>query len=207
MKRNTIVAIILGLCAVGDAHALGLYGYASVRGGISYSLVKTINESDGGFGRYVPSDKRNFSFNPNLGMRIVFNNWRSGAFRLEAGYSISSKLSMHTDDIDYKLENQVGMTNLYFDFYTQSRFKPFLMGGAGYGVLKLTEENSIGDKSSNSDKNFVWALGGGITYILNTKIYFDFMYRYNDFGKLKSASLSKLEYTSSEFLVGARYMF
>ena len=174
---------------------------------MSYATVKTMHETDAGYGRYIPTDKRNFSLNPNLGMRIVFNNWRTGAFRLEAGYSISNKLSMNTDDVDYKLETQVGMTNLYFDFYTQSRFKPFITGGAGYGMMKLTEKNTLGDTDEYSSKNFVWSAGGGITYVLTSKIYFDFMYRYIDFGKLKSSSLEKLEYTVSEFMIGARYMF
>lgn len=207
MLKKILTIGIFGILGCGGANAMGFYGYVSLNGGMSYATVKTMHETDAGYGRYIPTDKRNFSFNPNLGMRIVFNNWRTGAFRLEAGYSISNKLSMNTDDVDYKLETQVGMTNLYFDFYTQSRFKPFITGGTGYGMMKLTEKNTLGDTEEYSSKNFVWSAGGGITYVLTSKIYFDFMYRYIDFGKLKSSSLEKLEYTVSEFMIGARYMF
>ena len=189
------------------ANAFGLYGYASLRGGISYSMVKTAGEDDAGYGQYLSIDKRNFSFNPTFGTRIVFNNWRTGAFRLEIGYSISNKISMNTDVADYTLENQVGMTNLYFDFYTNSRFKPFVMGGAGYGVLKLATKDILGEKSDDSSKNFVWTVGGGITFVLTSKIYFDFLYHYTNFGRLKSNALEKFEYTASEFQFGVRYMF
>lgn len=206
MKR-LLVSVFLSFFYVGCANALGFYGYVSVRGGASRTEVKTETSSNGGLGSYIPVNDWNFSFNPNFGTYIVFNNWRTGAFRLEAEYILAKKISAETNTVNYGVETGVGLTNVYFDFYTQSRFKPFVFGGIGYGKLKLTEETNLGVNESYSAKNMVWSVGGGISYAFTSKIYFDVMYRRTDFGKTKSTNLEKLEYISSDLLLGLRYVF
>ena len=205
--RYLLASACLSLFYIGCANALGFYGYASVRGGASRSMVKTELSSNGGLGSYIPVNDWNFSFNPNFGTYIIFNNWKTGAFRLEAEYRIAKKISVETNTVNYGVETKVGLTNLYFEFYTRSRFRPFVFGGIGYGQLKLTEESNLGVNESYSAKNMVWSAGGGIAYALASNIYFDVMYRYTDFGKTKSTNLEKLEYISSDFLLGLRYVF
>ncbi len=114
------------------------------------------------------------------------------------------------------------MLNVYYDIDTGTKFTPYVGGGIGYAHLKNKSKVTGVDNqsSSESENNFAWNLGAGVSYAVNDKVSIDAGYRYTDYGNIKE-SLSrnvkglqepvnvngKYDVTSHEFLLGARYSF
>ena len=119
------------------------------------------------------------------------------------------------------------MLNAYYDIDTGTEFTPYVGGGIGMAHLKnktkatgSTPEGALNSGSSESENNFAWNIGAGVSYALNDKVSLDAGYRYADYGNVKesvsqtvpglSAPLNvsgKYDVTAHEFLLGARYSF
>ena len=155
---------------------------------------------------------------------------------LEFGWNDDAKDSNNfafkiKDTYNHKLATELSvysaMVNVYYDIDTGTKFTPYVGGGIGYAHLKnktkvtgSTPAGALDLGNSDSENNFVWNLGAGVSYALNNNLSIDAGYRYTDYGDIKeSVSQSvvglgapinvngKYDVTSHEFLIGARYSF
>ena len=119
------------------------------------------------------------------------------------------------------------MLNVYYDIDTGTKFTPYVGGGIGMAHLKnktkvtgSTPAGALNLGSSESENNFAWNIGAGVSYALNDKVSIDAGYRYSDYGNVKESVSQKVpglgaplnvdgkyDVTSHEFLIGARYAF
>ena len=119
------------------------------------------------------------------------------------------------------------MLNVYYDIDTGTKFTPYVGGGIGMAYLKnktkvtgSTTAGALNLGSSESENNFAWNIGAGVSYALNDKVSIDAGYRYSDYGNVKESVSQKVpglgaplnvdgkyDVTSHEFLIGARYAF
>ena len=119
------------------------------------------------------------------------------------------------------------MLNIYYDIDTGTKFTPYVGGGIGVAHLKnkskvagSTPAGALDISSSESETNFAWNIGAGVSYALTDNLSLDAGYRYTDYGNVKesvSQQISglgaplnvdgKFDVTSHEFLLGARYAF
>lgn len=119
------------------------------------------------------------------------------------------------------------MLNVYYDIDTGTKFTPYVGGGIGMAHLKnktkvtgSTPSGALNLGSSESENNFAWNIGAGVSYALNDKVSIDVGYRYSDYGNVKESVSQKVpglkvplnvsgkyDVTSHEFLLGTRYAF
>ena len=101
------------------------------------------------------------------------------------------------------------MGNGYFDIPTHSPLRPYLGAGLGFAVAGV-EEEVAGLTSTDSDLVGAFQLMAGIGFDISPRATFTFGYRYftttdpsffTAFGPLET------EYTSHDFLFGARFRF
>lgn len=119
------------------------------------------------------------------------------------------------------------MLNVYYDIDTGTKFTPYVGGGIGLAHLKnktkvtgSTPAGALNSGSSESENNFAWNIGAGVSYAVNSNVSIDAGYRYTDYGNVKETVSQtvpglgsplnvdgKYDVTSHEFLIGARYSF
>lgn len=111
--------------------------------------------------------------------------------------------------IDWIFRSISFMGNGYFDIPTNSPLRPYLGAGLGFAVVELEADN-FGLTSSDSDLVGAFQLMAGLGFDISPKATLTFGYRYftttdpsfNDaFGSFET------EYTSHDFLFGARFRF
>jgi len=101
------------------------------------------------------------------------------------------------------------MGNAYFDIPTNSPLRPYLGGGVGFAISNLEDEVG-GFTGDDSDLVGAFQLMAGIGYDISPKATLTFGYRYfttSDPDYNIGGTLISLEYTSHDFLFGARFRF
>jgi len=101
------------------------------------------------------------------------------------------------------------MGNGYFDFPTNSPLRPYLGAGLGFAVAGV-EEEVAGLTSTDSDLVAAYQLMAGIGFDISPRATFTFGYRYfttTDPSFFTAFRPLETEYTSHDFLFGARFRF
>ena len=101
------------------------------------------------------------------------------------------------------------MANGYFDIPTNSPLRPYLGAGLGFGVAGV-DEDRFGLNSTDSDLVGAFQLMAGIGFDYNPKVSFTFGYRYfttTDPDFFTAFGPFEMEFTSHDFLFGARFRF
>ncbi len=114
------------------------------------------------------------------------------------------------------ITSQTIMINVYYDIDTGTKFTPFVGAGIGiatnksktHATLISTEESA---DWSSSRREFAWALGGGVSYALDSHWSAEGSYRYIDLGRVSMGNKSVGQVTgdlsSHELLAALRYQF
>lgn len=173
--------------------------YMAARGGLAMYKIdenyKTNNASD-----YVV-DKDRFTFSTAFG-------YRAGHFRAEAEYLWRRKnqekvISMNTA----RFKSHSYMFVVYYDFFPNYWFTPFVNAGVGYTRNKLAYFEHDGSNAyKNKDNNFTWSLGAGVSAKLTNRWNLDLGYRYYDMGDI-TMYYGKTDLTDHEVYMGLRYVF
>lgn len=196
----------------------------------------TVNytDFDGGYDRLKrKANSWRFGFNVAAGVETRLCNNDGIRVELEYNYrkpTVRSQVTPYADaatrgfDAEkIKVSHDSAMINAYYDFDTDSKFRPYVGGGIGVARLKAngkvasvattagTTEYEV-NGLSRSKNNVAWNLGAGVGYQLNENVVVDAGYRYVDNGSvsvwsLDGASKMKAESKSHEFLLGVRYEF
>ncbi len=144
-----------------------------------------------------------FVINGAIGIKLKEN------FRVEGeiGYHLNAaNRTSNGQNFDFSVLSFMG--NAYFDIATQSPLKPYLGIGLGFGIAGGSED-SFG--SSDSDMVGAFQFMAGLGYDISPKMTLTFGYRYfttsdPDFA-LPTVGFFETEYTSHDFLFGARFRF
>lgn len=138
--------------------------------------------------------------------------------------TVSKQLAM---DVKYKVDSDVTMATMYYDFHNDSKFTPYVMGGLGLAhnsvTAQLNEHGFTGTEVSKSKNQLAWQVGVGLGYSITSNLTADVMVKYSDRGKLslndqmdvsyEGAYVGKmdvnhdLKLTSTDVTIGLRYMF
>lgn len=105
-------------------------------------------------------------------------------FQLNAAWRVESEVSMTERAPAYKDEDETtrleaskhvaGLVNIYRDFETEGKLKPFVGAGAGY----VSEDAPTDEATDNG--GFAWQFGGGLKYNFDPSLSFSSAYRYLD---------------------------
>ncbi len=133
--------------------------------------------------------------------------------KLKENFRVEGEIGYHWNAADRTFDGQnfdfsvlSFMGNTYFDIPTQSPLTPYLGIGLGFGIAG-------GEDSFSSDSDLVGAvqLMAGLGYDISPKATLTFGYRYftttdPDFA-LPTVGFFETEYSSHDFLFGARFKF
>ncbi len=114
---------------------------------------------------------------------------------------------------DVKYNVQTLLMNVYYDFYNETNFTPYISGGAGAafvsGRVAFLQGNDDITRSLDGTV-FAWTVGGGVGYLLSDTVTADLGYRYLSLGT-SSAEVrgNEVDVTGSahEFSLGLRFGF
>ncbi len=115
--------------------------------------------------------------------------------------------------LDASINVQTIMANVYYDFYNESDFTPYIGAGLGMGIVNSSFEVDTHVRSVSRDSIntvFAWNIGAGIAYAINENVSADLGYRYLNLGYSETEMLGEtLSTTSSahEVSLGLRVGF
>ena len=196
-KLLTVVsaaALTLGMAGSAQAGCDGLY--MAVRGGV---INHNIGDNEETFGKRLEVDDNSLIAGIALG-------YRYGYFRTELEYTWRDK-SSNKEALGTKtdFESDSYMWNVYVDLSPYTMFTPYLMAGIGISNLEASTTSKWASSyrtTSYDESNFTWAVGGGVSAQVTTRINADIGYRFLHMGDIMNASVR-----AHEFYIGARYVF
>lgn len=216
---------------------MGIYVAPKFVYGIGIFQEKAVDNEDGTLGSKNAAES---SFGGALAIGYDFSRRYDVPARLELEYAATSRMdktinhSWADDDgsgwVNFKMKIDVQslFLNAYYDFKNSTAFTPYV--GAGMGVafvgakMDIPGHDEDGDWAYNTGKktraNFAWNVGLGCAYALNETISIDLGYRYADFGKAKTKTLTDTDEEGvfslygkaqkvaiHQFMLGARFTF
>jgi len=203
LKKVAVAVFVLSFITV-SSYAASLKPYIGVKAGVSDNNSFLDLGSSLGFGKNTLVEKNSgYSF---LGAAAI--GVKYGVGRVEAEYSYRPDVNFSVADIvGYKQNMQTYLLNFYIDFQTKFFLKPFFTAGIGWSHVKF-DYSFPGGPSFENDL-FIYAVGLGVTYEINSMFDLDFGYRYvraNDFTVPSPGTVNMNIYPSSHDLyIGLRF--
>ena len=178
-------------------------------------LARTTNEGAGN--NNSTEYEAGFVFNGAIGMDL------NNGFRLEAEatYAINdlktvngtvNAVVVNTGSVGGDVTSLAFMANVAFDLPNDSRFTPYIFGGAGLTGIFLNEVQALGAITAD-DSDWVFALQGGVgfTVEIDQRLSLEGMYKYFEANQPEfndsSGNPFASEYASHQLMLGARYKF
>lgn len=158
-------------------------------------------------GAPATDDKLGDSLTAGVGVGI-----KSGFARadLTADYAFPAKYTgtvAAPGDTTAKIQSLNLLANGYLDLGTWYRLTPYVGGGAGMSMVKVTDVQGAAD---HSRWNFAWAGMAGAAWTLSPHLQIDFGYRYLNVGKAQSGGAAPVTFDNvagHEVRVGMRWDF
>ena len=130
---------------------------------------------------------------------------QEGVLRFELEYVQNGDAEKTIFGEKVKVKSRAIFANGYFDFDTNSAFRPYLGIGFGHSKVKL------GDKKENE---FAFNYSAGVSYMFNENTALDFGYRYTSYANFEEEIITPLVYEkfeykayANELLLGVRFSF
>jgi len=202
-KNMKILSLVIGalLLSIQEAKA-GCDGfYIAGRGGMAkYHVDNTLNRNPNDATNYVV-DKKRFIASGALG-------YRYGHVRGEFEYVWRRK---NTETVlgmnKARFKSQSYMFVVYYDFFPNYWFTPFVDAGVGYTRHRLEYKDKIANtRYTKRDNNLTWSLGAGVSAKITSRWNLDVGYRYYDMGDI-ATHLGKSDVDDQEIYMGLRYIF
>lgn len=190
------MAVLFANAAMAECNGFYLAG----RGGSAkYKVDEGRSHIHNNISNYVV-DKRRFMASGALG-------YRYNHFRAEIEYVWRRKNSEKIANITKaRFKSHSYMFVVYYDFFPDYWFTPFIDAGIGNTHNKLSFHNKVvNSRYSVKDNNFTWSLGAGLSAKLTNRWNFDIGYRYYDMGELAKHN-GKTEVKDQEIYAGMRYV-
>lgn len=195
------IVLVFALIFFAKAAMAGCDGFylAGRIGGMKYDVDDNKGEISNIVSNYIV-DKKLFIANGGFG-------YRYDHFRAELAYIWRKDNSRGVGDyFRGRLKSYSYMFIVYYDFFPNYWFTPYVDAGAGYTQHKLRLSNRDSHLSySADDDSFTWSLGGGLSAKLTSRLNLDVGYRYYDLGDL-SVRTGKAAINTQEVYMGLRYI-
>lgn len=225
-KYTSILSLLLMASAPGFSSTLEQEGYYG-----SIKVLRTFQEarnmdtsSRPGIGSFVAGEDKDNSYNSAIALGYQYGNgWRTeGEYTFNKRSTFTSTSSHFPNSYNnMKVKSERLMLNAYRDYDLTNGFS--IYGTAGLGISRVEvggwQGNPSREYGDNTQSNLTYALGAGVSYSPIEKLTFDLGYRYVDMGNIESAynnfnnvrglqdEQMRGRLVSSEFLLGARYVF
>ena len=127
----------------------------------------------------------------------------------EVGYHLNTGDLLPAASNEFTFSMVSFMANGYFDIPTNSPVRPYLGGGLGFALAGVDEEVG-GANSTDTDLVGAFQLMAGLGFDFSPRATFTFGYRYfttTDPSFITAFGPLETEYTSHDFLFGARFRF
>ena len=196
----------------------GILGYQNIylKGQIGITTLPEITNSGGGNENTMELDP-GFSFTGGLGIDLE-NNFRVEGKMTYAANSIAvvtgtgNGSSFNTTYTGGDISSLAFLGNVAYDFPTQNRFTPFVMGGAGLVGLFTNDIKADGTViSDSSDYVFGMQLGAGVSLPIDDVTILEAAYQFMEtqdpeFGDQRGHPYTT-EFSSHSFVLGVRLKF
>ncbi|PVZ88975.1 porin family protein [Serratia sp. S1B] len=219
----TIVLATLSGNVLADDYLSGYYGAVKLLNA-KQSAENMDTSSRPGVGNFVSGDESQRFYNGSLALGYQFGNgWRSEGeyvFKKSTEYT-SGSTTFASSYNHHKVDAQRVMINVYRDYALGYNFS--LYGTLGLGIAKVKSDGWQGNTSrqyaESTQNNLAYAVGAGVSYAPIQQLSLDLGYRYVDMGNIESGynnftnvrglkdEQMKARLVSSEFMLGARYLF
>ncbi|AJJ11945.1 ompA-like transmembrane domain protein [Yersinia rohdei] len=177
-----------------------------------------------GVGEFVSGEEKHNFYNGSLAAGYQFGNgWRTEGeyvFKKKSEYTSGSSI-FATSYNHHKVDVQRLMLNVYRDYALG--YDISIYGTLGLGLAKVESSGWQGNTSrqytENTQTNLAYSVGAGVSYAVMNNLSIDLGYRYVDMGNVESGynnftnarrlqdEQMKAHLISSEFTLGARYLF
>ena len=133
-------------------------------------------------------------------------------FRVEVtgGYRFKASLKDPFNSLDADLDTATVFANVYYDITNYNGFTPYVGGGVGIALHRLSNVTLPVDSSGGGSVQFAWNVTTGISYDITDSFKLDVAYRFVDLGTAKSGGpvpMYVADLYSHEVKVGLRYHF
>lgn len=199
MKKSLLLASVACLFAI-NAQAADFKPYVSAKAKLAD--IKFEVEQTSPFHDKVKISDSVFGYNLAAGAGMKME---EGVLRLELEYTQNDDAEKTIAGIKRKFESHAVFVNAYFDFNTNSAFRPYV--GIGMGGSKV----KFGNKS---ESDFAYNYSAGVSYLINDNAALDLGYRFASYADFDEetrfgAFYQKLEYKtySNELMLGVRFSF
>jgi len=220
--KKLILAVVCGSmlylapAQAGAADFSGLY----VTPKFVYSHTSTDFKADTPLGS-AEKDYSDNLFGGAIAIGYDFNPRFEVPVRLEFEYSILSAFKDSEEispaiTLTGEFDTQVFFINTYYDFHTASKFTPYI--GAGIGMSSIRTNvyadgaGVSGELGSNTETNFAWNIGAGISYAFTDTMSVDLAYRYVQLGDGETKTIAQSfvkadSIDAHQLMLGFRYTF
>lgn len=218
MKKLAIFALLTILAlpahAFAESNKLGIYIAPKVIGSV-VSTEESLHSPDLSL---LLSDYSDSLAGASLAVGYNFSPIFHLPFRAEAEYSLYGDIKEITSLIDEdssgdimgKIDLSTLFLNVYLDFENSSPFTPYLGAGIGFAfvgmqgsISNILDEEEVSNAISfgkNTDTNFAWNVGLGLTYDFSNSFSLDLGYRYVHFGDIITGNASGTDVEENSIL-------
>jgi len=199
MKKSLLLASVACLFAV-NAQAADIAPYVSAKA--KFAGIKAERKQTSPFPDKAKLSDSVFGYNLAAGAGIKME---EGVLRLELEYAQNDDAEKTIAGEKAKFESYAVFANAYFDFNTNSAFRPYV--GIGFGGSKV----KFGNKSENE---FAYNYNVGVSYLMNDNAALDLGYRFASYANFEEeitgpGTYQKIEYKAhaNEIMLGVRFSF
>ena len=202
MKKLVLTSALV-ISAISSANAASPTFYGSLKGSfVNESQEHAINKSDLQGAFMKSTDATNDLTNTSVKFALGANVYETEYFTIRAEIEKGTFGEISQNDFDFfaekailnnnitvntKSKNDTWFANGYFDYKANEFFQPYVNVGVGMNThtfaLSRTSGSYFVDNEENTNINFAWNIGAGVSYKVSNKMTLDLGYRYSDLGK------------------------
>ena len=198
MKKSLLLASVAYLFAI-NAQAADIKPYVSAKA--KFAGIRAEAEQTSPIHAKAKLNDSVFGYNLAAGAGIKME---EGILRFELEYTSNDDAEKTINGVKGKFESYAVFANAYFDFDTNSAFRPYV--GIGFGGSKV----KFGNKSKNE---IAYNYSAGVGYLINDNTALDLGYRFTSYADFdeekKGVPYQKIEYKAyaNEIMLGVRFSF
>ena len=199
MKKSLLLASVACLFAV-NAQAADFKPYVSAKA--KFAGIRTEAEQTSPVHAKAKINDSVFGYNLAAGAGMKME---EGILRLELEYAQNGDAEKTFPVGKVKVKSHAIFANAYFDFNTNTAFRPYV--GIGLGASKVKIANK-------SESDFAYNYSAGVSYLINDNAALDLGYRFASYADFDEetrigALYQKIEYKvyANELMLGVRFSF
>ena len=200
MKKSLLLAFVVSLFAV-NAQAADLTPYVSAKAKFAAIRPEAKQTAPNPDSANLNDSVFGYNLAAGAGMKM-----EEGTLRLELEYAQNGDAEKTVLGQKFKFKSHAVFVNAYFDFNTNSAFRPYV--GIGLGGSKVKFANN------KNEDDFAYNYSLGVSYLINDNAALDLGYRFASYANYDEEITGpgvyrKIEYKAyaNELMLGVRFSF